>query len=416
MQALDNHTNHTNQSIPSMLGESFNPFGIMPVTQNSFSTIPQQTSGLSTIPQQTSTFQQTSGFSAIPQQSSTFQQTSAFQAIPQQSSAFQAFQQSGAQQNSYSHTVSLPTNGLPKDLRYANIDGVSEQLILLEVTQYNLAVVAPDNVILFNGAAKLDYVTLPNTNNKRKAFIIQKNNPVLIREVCRLFNDTTWKSECLFTPEEKDDSLPAILMSFTNMGMVGPYEVDVVEYSAKAIVLFSTNPDELKSKLPDDFKANNFTYIDGSKRRGFMLAKSSKIMSDLKKFVGKDFEPDYKVPVNGAKSSPAMTGYGKSTGNTYNQSSLGPGQSVAAPSFTPLATVSQVVKTTIKDDVISLLGKLKEVTGVDIKEVLSNTSIVYGEVEKVNDLLATYEKYETLLKVEVGNKQLHYIKIEMESI
>lgn len=312
----------------------------------------------------------------------------------------------------YTNTVSIQTNGLPKDLRYSNIENSEEQLILVESSQYNLAVVAPENCLLFDGKAKLDYITLPESSKKRKAFIIQKNNPILVREICTLFNDETWKSECLYPPENKGHNLPQILTCFTSMGNSGAIEIEVIEYTEKSIVLFSSSS-ELASLVPSELKSNNYTYVDGTKRKGFMLAKSSKLIPDLKKFVGTDFEVNYSYPVGKSHSE----SYSSST--TKSVSSLGPGPSIAAPSFSAFSGSSSinplqnVAKSTIKDDVISLLTKLKDFSGVDVKEVLTNTSLIYGESEKVEDTLKSYDNYQVLMKIEVGeNKQLQYIKLE----
>ncbi len=71
----------------------------------------------------------------------------------------------------YSHTAAITSNGLPKSLKWANIQNSTEQMVLVEKDQYSLAVIAPENYDLFQQRATLGFVQIPEFQGQRKAFI-----------------------------------------------------------------------------------------------------------------------------------------------------------------------------------------------------------------------------------------------------
>jgi len=304
----------------------------------------------------------------------------------------------------YSQTITLPTNGLPKALRYANIEGREEQSILLELTEHNLGIIVPENTILFAGKSRPEYITY--LGKKQKAFIIPKNNIVLLREVCMLFNDDTWKKECIYPPVDKDSELPRFLDRAIIQGPTGPFDVEIVEYSEKFVVLFTSSFNDLASMLSSKIKSNNYTHYDGFKKKAFGLAKSSKDISEFKKFFTTDFETLYKFPISGPSYSVPASLPGsfiepKAIVQAINPSSL---SGFSIPSS----------KSSLGMDMFSLMTKLKVLNEVETKTILDGKVIIYGPKDKVDMVHSTYSGSTVLGRMTANDREM--ICLEVESL
>ena len=310
----------------------------------------------------------------------------------------------------YSQTIALPTNGLPKALRYVDIEGREDQSILLELTEHNLGIIVPENTILFAGKSRPEYITY--LGKKQKTFVIPKNNIVLLREVCVLFNDDTWKKECIYPPVDKDSELPRFLDRAIVQGSLGPFEVEIVEYSEKFVVLFTSSYNDLASMLSSKIKSNNFTHYDGFKKKSFGLAKSSKDVSEFKKFFTTDFETLYKFPVSGPSYSvPAsLPGTFPEIGSpTFYSNQVA---SINPASLSGFSIPSS--KSSLGMDMFSLMTKLKVLNEVETKPILDGKVIIYGPKDKVDMVYSTYSGSTVLGRMTVNDREM--ICLELESL
>jgi hypothetical protein len=201
----------------------------------------------------------------------------------------------------YSH-VYTPKALYPVPLRYANVTGSSEQLVLLDYDLYNLGVITPREIIPFSITVTMKNIVLPETWVVRSAYIIAKNNTVLIRTICEIFGDETWKILVTGTVNEDVSDLPRILFSdtITVNGVLSL--VELVEYTKASIVLFG--PESLKSQFTSAISHNNYVHPSGEKKKGFMVAKAKSNVDEFKKLLtDTDFESLYLFPVGKKISS-----------------------------------------------------------------------------------------------------------------
>ena len=308
----------------------------------------------------------------------------------------------------YNHTATVQTTGLPKALRYANIEGSEEQMILVEETQYNMVVITPENVLLFDGKAKVVSVKLPESPYAKKGFQVPKSNNILINEIYKIFNDQSWKNELVYPFSDKDIRFPRIITTSVINGAVGQYEIEACEYSEKFFVVFA--PAEFTSMVPENIiKENgykNWTDPRGIKRMGVGMAKSSKNIATMKQFFATDFEAEYIVPKSGSSYAAPSP---QAPVSPYSQPSFPQAGSIPTGMMIPAAPLPPK---TFSMDMVSLFGRLRSVTGVEIEKVLSSTEIIYGEKAKVLNFLVDYEEYETLATFSLGEDKLAvYIKI-----
>jgi len=297
----------------------------------------------------------------------------------------------------------IETTGLPKALLYSTPEDMVEQIILLEHTQFNLAVVVPENVILFSGKTSFKYIEVPDFSAKRKAFIVPKNNHILVREICNLFNNEDWKKECIFPIPYKDEDFPRSLGISQYMGTNGNYSIDVAEYSDKYIVLFA--PLEFKDKIPQNFhyliKYQEWIYFDGSKAFGFGITKQAPVIPKVKEIVNFDFEALYKSPIsNNTMHAPMPI---SSPGSAFSK----PAPSVA----------SVIPKASITTDIISLFSKINNSSEREIKNITDTTLVITGNKDKVEETLSLYPDYQLIMECNCNSgKTCKYIKINIEEI
>ena len=308
------------------------------------------------------------------------------------------FFKENSQKMSYLYTIpssKVTKQSLVKALRYANIENSDNQMCLLEIDQYKLAIYCPENIDPLNGQGKLENIIHPDTNSSVKVYMFTKSNSTLVRNVIKLFNDNTWIKECQFTFELKND--PLKIAEVTHLVDSGNVNLNLYEYSEKFLVIFGA-PKEL-SIIPTGMPYNGY-FIGGSKYYGYGIAKSNKkIITELKKLFNCDFETLYTY------SSSSIPAFNPTLTTPSIPSSIPRGTNVQAP-------ILPQKERTIKEDLLSLFSKINS-SEFEKKEIMSNTLIIYGARDKVEtELLENYDGADILMEISTKDKSLKYIKLE----